>query len=119
MTDQTKIATGRTRNQLYIKANSVQYGFTYNNNWYRQGDVGNGTINITGAATATVKGTDLTSGTAITIDSLQESDVESTSLKTVSMSYNRYGTSYSTSGIKLFDLYKGNGELSIQLAPQY
>ena len=116
-TDQVK-EDEATRNMLYyIKANSVEYGSTnWKGNWKREGYVTNGNISISiNNSTSTVSGTALTSGIAITVAGLEKENDVTTSTKTVSMSYTRNGKTYSASNIKLSELYKGTGSLSIRL----
>lgn len=103
-----------TRNKLYIKAKSVQYGSSY----YGQ-NVGNNSITISGTITASVTGTNLTNGTAITVENLTE---ENYNQGTVTMTYVRktssiWGsstTTYSKSGIKLSELTAGTLDIRLE-----
>ena len=114
-TDQVKVVE-ETRNKLYIKAKSVQYGSSYYGNWYGQ-NVGNNSITISGTISGSVTGTNLTNGTAITVENLTE---ENYNQGTVTMTCEIRGwmggtTTYSQSEIKLSEL---TGTRDIKLEEQ-
>lgn len=114
-TDQVKVVK-ETRNKLYIKAKSVQYGSSYYGNWYGQ-NVGNNSITISGTISGSVTGTNLTNGTAITVENLTE---ENYNQGTVTMTCEIRGwmggtTTYSQSEIKLSEL---TGTRDIKLEEQ-
>lgn len=109
--DQVKDASA-TRNKLYIKAKSVQYGSYYGSYWYGQ-NVGNNSITISGTITASVTGTNLTNGTAITVENLTEENYNG---GTVTMKYSGRTRTYSQSEISLSSLT--TGELDIKLEEQ-
>lgn len=114
-TDQVKVVE-ETRNKLYIKAKSVQYGLSYYGNWYGQ-NVGNNSITISGTISGSVTGTNLTNGTAITVENLTE---ENYNQGTVTMTCEIRGwmggtTTYSQSEIKLSEL---TGTRDIKLEEQ-
>ena len=107
---------GATRNKLYLKAKSVQYG-SYENNWggtiWDGDDVWNNySVTITiGNNSATLTCQNLKNGSYVEIAEVEDED-------TITISYNRTSNpgkgNYSQSGIEISDLQSGNFDVRLQ-----
>ena len=105
-------ANGATRNKLYLKANSVQYGSYINGTYWYGNDVGNNTsVTITiGSNSAELTCENLKNGSYVEIAEVEED--------TITISYNKTsGNSkgnYLQSGIEISDLQSGNFDVRLQ-----
>lgn len=112
-TTTSKEANGATRNKMYLKAKSVQYGSYINGTYWNGNDVGNDfSVTITiGSNSAKLTCENLKNGSYVEIAGVEEDN-------TITISYNKTTGSgkgnYLQSGIKISDLQSGNFDVRLQ-----